>query len=30
VARTAVFLASDGAGAITGAVANLTGGFVLD
>lgn len=30
VANTAVFLASDHAGAITGAVANLTGGMSVD
>jgi NAD(P)-dependent dehydrogenase (short-subunit alcohol dehydrogenase family) len=30
VASTAVFLASDHAGSITGAVANLTGGMSLD
>lgn len=30
VASTAVFLASDGAGAITGAVVNLTCGAVVD
>ncbi|WP_373046942.1 SDR family NAD(P)-dependent oxidoreductase [Vulgatibacter sp.] len=30
VAETAVFLASDGAGAMTGAIANLSCGFLLD
>ncbi len=30
LASVAVFLASDGAGAMTGTVANLTGGVVAD